>query len=99
MPTYSDVDPATLHLPSSRHTGADRNKPTRQLSRYGLSVQGMPLVQVSRDGGGRLQILDGVTRATRVAKWLPGQRLRVEVTEEYAHHDYSRYPTVGDRLP
>jgi hypothetical protein len=99
MPTYLDVDPATLHLPSSRHTGADPGKLTRQLSRYGLSVQGMPLVQVSRDGGGRLQILDGVTRATRVAKWLPGQKIRVEVTEEYPHHDYSRYPTVGDRLP
>jgi len=44
-------------------------------------------------------VIDGVTRATRVAKFLPGQLIRVEVTDECLGDDYSTFPTVGDRLP
>jgi hypothetical protein len=99
MPTFLDVDPATLHLPPERLTGADPGKFARQFSRYGLSNVGMPAPWVHRDGNGRLKVMDGVTRATRVAKYLPGVLIRVEVTAEKPNADYSMYPPVGDTLP
>lgn len=58
MPTYLDVDPATLHLPPQRWSGADPIKLTRQLARHGLSTAGMP-PWVHRDGSGRLKVIDG----------------------------------------
>jgi hypothetical protein len=94
-----DVDPQTLHVPATRPNGADPLKLTRQLSLYGVKIVGMPPLFVSRDGAGRLQIIDGVTRATRAAKWAPGQRIRVHMTEEYPTHDYSRFKTIAELLP
>jgi hypothetical protein len=99
MSFYIDVDPRTLHVPTSRIAGADPAKLAHQLSKYGLSTHGMPPIIVIRDGKGALQILDGVTRATRVAKWLPGQLVRVEVTEDYPNYDFSSLPTIGDLIP
>jgi hypothetical protein len=99
MPTFLDVDPASLHLPTQRWSGADPVKLTRQLSKHGVSTAGMPPPWVSRDGNGRLMLIDGVTRATRVSKFLPGRLIRVQVTEEHPNEDYSPYPTVGERLP
>jgi hypothetical protein len=99
MPVHLDVDPGTLHLPPSRLGGADPGKLTRELSLYGFSVVGMPRLFVIRDGQGRLQIIDGVTRATRVAKWIPGQIVPVEVIHDYPNDDFSSLPLVRDRLP
>jgi hypothetical protein len=47
---------------------------------HGLSIVGMPPLEVSRGIDGELVINDGVTRATRVAKYLPGELVTVEVT-------------------
>jgi hypothetical protein len=58
----------------------------------------MPPIEVHEDPDGRLMIMNGVTRSTRVAKFLPGVLVRVEVigTEPRSvAHD----PTVADRLP
>ena len=99
MPLFLDVDPRTLHLPPTRLSGADPIKLTRQLSRHGLSTTGMPRLWVHRDKNGRLKVMDGVTRATRVAKWLPGQTVPVEVTLEDHNDDFSKLPTIGDTLP
>jgi hypothetical protein len=96
---YLDVDPRTLHLPPSRFGGADPIKLTRQLSKHGLSTAGMPPPWVQRDPYGRLMLLDGATRATRVAKYLPGTLMRVEVTADMPDDDYSSYPTIGDTIP
>jgi hypothetical protein len=93
------VDPRTLRLPTERLQGADRLKLWRQIATHGKSTDGMPPLWVSRGKDGELQILDGVTRATRVAKLLPGQPITVEVTEEEPDRDYSKLPTIGDRLP
>jgi hypothetical protein len=46
-----------------------------------------------------LQLVDGVTRCTRVGKLLPGQLITVEVIETRPKLDLSRFPTVGDNLP
>ena len=72
MPDFRDVDPHELRLPSSRRSGADLAKLQRQIARFGTSTVGMPPIWVREGSDGSLLILDGVTRATRVAKLLPG---------------------------
>jgi hypothetical protein len=95
---FLDVDPRTLRLPSSRRSGADPAKLQRQIAQFGRSVTGMPDLLVSRGTDGALVISDGVTRATRVAKLLPGRRVRVEVIDDLPI-PVGSYPAVGDMLP
>jgi hypothetical protein len=97
-PVYVEVDPRTLRLPWSRRDGADPGKLARQISRYGKSVDGMPPPFVYRALDEELVLSDGVTRATRVAKLLPGTLIRVEVVGQLAVQGASM-PTVGDKLP
>jgi hypothetical protein len=96
---FVQIDPRKLRLPRSRAQGADPVKLQRQIAKHGNSTQGMPHPWVSRDKNGELQILDGVTRATRVAKLLPGQEITVEVSDEASGMDYSTLPLLGDHLP
>jgi CRISPR/Cas system-associated protein Cas5 (RAMP superfamily) len=95
---FLDVNPATRRLPPSRIHGADHEKLTRQIARYGKSTHGMPIIEVTRGKDGELQINNGVTRATRIAKLLPGQRVRVEVIDERPKWDFSRRPTIGETI-
>jgi hypothetical protein len=71
-PSFLDVDPRTLHLPPSARYGADPGKLQRQIARFGRSTDCMPALWVYRGSDGALVIFNGVTRATRVAKLLPG---------------------------
>ena len=96
---FIQVDPRTLRLPVSRVGGADPAKLARQISQHGKSIDGMPTPLVVRGKDGELQLIDGVTRSTRVGKLLPGQQITVEVIESRPKLDLSRFPTVGDRLP
>jgi len=59
----------------------------------------MPPLIVHRGKDGELMIYDGVTRATRVAKLLPGQTVTAEVTADRPNKDFTRYPTVEEKLP
>ena len=95
---YVDVDPRTLLLPSSRIAGANPVKLQRQIALYGTSDQGMPPIEVYRTRDGRLMIMSGVTRATRIAKLCPGRLVRVEITGDWKGKT-SHLPTVGDTLP
>lgn len=54
----------------------------------------MPPVLVYRGLGGRLLLFDGVTRA----RLLPGTTIRAEIIRD-VHGDFSRFPTVGEKLP
>src|SRR5437867_1673692 len=94
---FLQVDPATLHLPSSRRDGADPVKWHDQLARHGTSTAGMPPPEVKRGSDGELVIYDGVTRATRVAKYLPGTPITVEVTGAL-NGPVGGLPTVGEKL-
>ena len=76
---FLDIDPRALHLPSSRLSGADPVKLHDQLVRFGSSVAGMPPILAYRGSDSEIMIYDGVTRATRVARLLPGQTVRVEI--------------------
>ncbi len=99
MPTeLLDVDPRTLHLPPSRVSGADPAKLHRQIARHGKGTLGMPRLIVFRASDGALVIYDGVTRATRVAKLLPGQTVPVQVIGDLPSPGMGS-PTVGDKLP
>jgi hypothetical protein len=93
-----DVDPRTLHLPPSRASGADPGKLHRQIARHGKSTAGMPRLIVFRAADGALVIYDGVTRATRIAKLLPGQTVPIDVIGDLPSPGL-HYPTVGDKLP
>ena len=96
-PEYLDVDPRTLHLPPSRSSGVDPIKLQRHIDSYGVSTEGMPILWVYRGSDGALMIYDGVTRATRVARLLPGTPVRVEVIGDLPT-PCSHLPTIGDRL-
>jgi hypothetical protein len=97
-PVFLDVDPRTLHLPPSSRFGADPGKLQRQIARFGSTTAGMPAPWIYRGADGALVISNGVTRATRVAKLLPGVLLRVELIGTLKT-PVGHYPTVGDRLP
>jgi hypothetical protein len=95
---FLDVDPRSLHLPPSRLSGADPVKIHDQMVRFGSEVSGMPALLAYRGSDGAIMIYDGVTRATRVARLLPGATVRVEVMRTLAHH-VGQLPTIGDTLP
>jgi hypothetical protein len=94
---FLQVDPASLHLPGSRRDGADPLKLQRQLTKHGSSIAGMPPLEVKRGSDDELVIYDGVTRATRAAKLLPGTPITVEVTGRL-RGPVGALPTVGEKL-
>src|SRR4051812_37648487 len=85
------VDPSELRLPSSRASGADPMKLHRQIAKYGTSTSGMPPLLAYEGADGVLELIDGVTRATRVAKLSPGTTVAVEVIGKL------RRPKAGSR--
>jgi hypothetical protein len=95
---FLNVDPRTLRLPGSRRSGADPMKLHRQIAKFGASVQGLPPLEVSRGSDGELVINNGVTRATRVAKLLPGVTVRVEVIDDLPI-PVASFPSIGDIIP
>jgi hypothetical protein len=95
---FLDADPRSLRLPSNRSDGADPGKLARQISRFGRSMEGMPPVLVNQGADGEYGIIDGVTRATRIAKLLPGQMIRIEVLMTL-RANLGHLPTVGEKLP
>jgi hypothetical protein len=67
------------------------------VAKHGTSLDRMPPLEVKRGSDGKLVIYDGVTRATRIAKYLPGTPVTVEVTGKLTS-PVGGLPTVGDRL-
>lgn len=98
MIRYVEVDPRALRVSSQRMSGADPWKLQRQIALFGKSIVGMPMIEVEEDADGLLGILDGMTRATRVAKFLPGTRLTVAITGP-AMKSLAKRPTIADVLP
>jgi len=92
-----EADPSELRLPPSRAAGADPWKLHQQIRQFGESKEGMPPIFVYEDPDGLLEISDGVTRATRIAKMAPGETVPVVVIGRYrrSRADSQR---VRDRL-
>ncbi len=95
---FVDVDPRSLHLPTTRLSGADAYKLQRQIARFGTSIDGMPFPEVFRGRDGELVVYNGVTRATRAAKFLPGRRITVEIVDDLTK-PVGHLPTIGSTLP
>ncbi len=94
---FVHVDPRDLHLPTTRLAGADLYKLHRQVARFGNSVDSMPPPEVYRGKDGEYVIYNGVTRATRAAKLLPGQLITVEIVDDLAQ-SVGHLPTIGSKL-
>jgi hypothetical protein len=94
---FRHVDPSDLRLPMSRAAGADAWKLHRQVRQYGASMEDMPPLLAYEDPDGLLIVIDGVTRATRVAKLAPGKKVSVHVIGKYrkSRKDARR---IGDTL-
>lgn len=92
-----EVDPNELRLPPSRSEGAEAWKLHRQVARFGSSKSGMPPIFVYEDPDGVLEISDGVTRATRIAKLAPGVMVPVLVIGRY-RRSRAASPSVKDRI-
>src|SRR3954471_24612705 len=92
-----DDDPNDLRLPPSRASGADPWKLHQEIRQFGSSKVGMPPIFVYEDPDGLLEISDGVTRATRIAKLAPGQTVPVLVIGTY-RSSRGRSPSIKDRL-
>jgi hypothetical protein len=98
MADFRDVDPRELRVPPSRRQGADPVKLHRQIALFGRSMSGMPAPWVYEGSDGALVLYNGVTRATRIAKLLPGAMIRVEVIGRLPKA-FAGEPRVGDLLP
>ncbi len=96
-PSIREVDPNDLRLPPSRASGADAWKLHQQIRQYGSSRDGMPPILVHEDPDGILEISDGVTRATRIAKLAPGETVPALVIGHYRRSRASS-PRVRDRI-
>ncbi len=96
-PSIREVDPNDLRLPPSRASGADPWKLHQQIRRFGSSKDGMPPILVYEDPDGVLEISDGLTRATRIAKLAPGITVPVVVIGRY-RRSRAGSPCVRDRL-
>jgi hypothetical protein len=92
-----EVDPSGLRLPPSRSAGADWWKLHQQIRQFGSSKVGMPPILVHEDPDGVLEISDGVTRATRIAKLAPGQTVPIVVIGQYRRSRASS-PSVRERI-
>ncbi len=92
-----EADPGELRLPPSCASGADPWKLHQQIRQFGISTIGMPPIFVYEDPDGVLEISDGVTRATRIAKLAPGKAIPVIVIGRY-RRSRAGSPCVKDRL-
>jgi hypothetical protein len=92
-----EVDPAEVRVPPSRSGGADAWKLHQQIRRFGSSKAGMPPILVHEDPDGILEITDGVTRATRIAKLNSGETVPAIVIGRYRRSRASS-PRVRDVL-
>ena len=95
---FVDVDPRSLHLPTTRLTGADPYKLHQQIARFGTLIASMPPPEVYRGSDGEFVIYNGVTRATRAAKLNPGRLITVEIVDDLPK-PVGHLPTIRSMLP
>ena len=92
-----EADPSQLRLLPSRASGADPWKLHRQIRLFGTSQDGMPPIFAYEDPDGILEIIDGATRATRIAKLAPGRTVPILVIGRY-RRSRAASPSVGELL-
>ena len=85
-------------MPPSRLSGADPYKLNRQIALFGSSITSMPEPWAYRGSDGEIMLYNGVTRATRAAKLLPGTAIRVVIVGTL-RKPVGSLPTIGSFLP
>ncbi len=95
--SFLQVAPSSLRLPPTRLSGADPFKLHEQIRRFGDRMDGMPPVLVIRGLDQELMILDGVTRAFRIAKLRPETTIEAEVVADRMV-SMKHLPLVKERL-
>ena len=76
-------------------SGPDQFKLFQQIAKFGSSTAGMPAPWAYRGTDGALQLYNGVTRASRIAKLSPGTLIRVEVVGKI-NAPVGHLPQIGD---
>jgi hypothetical protein len=97
MPRFVDVDPRTLLLNTQRPY-PDPVRLHRQIALYGTSAATMPPILVRADPLGRLMLMNGTTRAYRIAKLAPGTLVTVEIGFT-ARRPFPPGKTIADLIP
>jgi len=96
-PQRREVDPGDLRLPSVGQAASTLGSGIRRSVRQFVARRDdLPPILVHEDPDGVLEITDGVTRATRVAKLTPGEPVPVVVIGRYRRSRASS-PRVRDR--
>jgi hypothetical protein len=70
----------------------------RQIALFGAGADDMPPIWVNEGTDGALVIVNGVTRATRIAKLLPGRLVPVEIIAR-VRRSVGHLPRIGDFVP
>jgi hypothetical protein len=70
----------------------------RQIGLFGAHADDMPPIWVNEGTDGVLAIVNGVTRATRMAKLAPGRLVPVEIIAKI-RRPFGHLPKVGDFVP
>ena len=70
----------------------------QQIAQFGTSVQRNASVGGQSCADGEFVVNNGVTRATRIAKLLPGVPVRVEVIDDLPI-PVGSFPSIGDLIP
>ncbi len=68
------------------------------MKQYGADIDGMPPIFVYEDPDGLLEIIDGVTRASRVAKLSPGTFVPVIIIIGRYRKSRANSPCVKERI-
>lgn len=90
------IDPRKLLVPSNM--GADPYKLQKQIAKYGNSIVGMPLLVGYETLDGFILLFDGITRATRVAKLLPGRAVQVQIAGKMKVMS-TKYHCIEETIP
>jgi hypothetical protein len=91
------IPPNSGFLPPASRGRTHTNFIGKSICSEHLSIDGMPPVLVYEGSDGFLEIFDGVTRATRIAKFSPGVEIVVEIIGKL-RQPRAHYPRVGDRI-
>jgi hypothetical protein len=69
------------------------------MQEFGAMVEGMPPLELMRDGAGELMISDGLTRATRIHLSDPHKTVPAIIIQELPDGDFSQLPRLREVEP
>ena len=99
IPTLGNANPPSTPLPPPDFGVPPSGRYIRgRTGQTGTVCVSLLPLEVSRGSDGELVINNGVTRATRIAKLLPGVSVRVDVIDDLPI-PVGSFPSIGDMIP